>query len=65
MKDGELVTVGRFIVNIKMIYEDVFPQDKNMKDLDRDEIFHELPRPDPFFDFKWRVKLDIRSATDL
>ena len=36
-----------------------------MKELDRDEIFHELPRPDPFFEFSWRIKLDLRAAVDL
>lgn len=42
------------------------PVDENYKKLlERDEIFHELPRPDPFFDFLWRLRIDIRSACDL
>lgn len=24
----------------------------------------ELPRADPFFDFNWRIRVDVRSAID-
>ena len=61
----EVVTVGRFIVNLKVVGDEIVPVENEYKQLDRDEIFHELPRPDPFFDFLWRVRVDIRSATGL
>ncbi len=30
-----------------------------------DDIFHELPKADPFFDFSWRIRIDVRSAIDM
>jgi len=37
-------------------------EQNDFKPPDRDEVFHELPRADPFFDFAWRVRLDVRMA---
>ncbi|EAR89988.1 C2 domain protein (macronuclear) [Tetrahymena thermophila SB210] len=61
------VTVGRFIVNLKLVGEQVIPvtNQLDIKPLEKEDIFHELPKSDPFFEFSWRVRVDIRSATDL
>ena len=53
--------MGRFIVDLKVVGEEVIPVESDLKPLERDEIFHELPTPDPFFDFSWRVRVDLRS----
>ncbi|KRX05194.1 C2 domain [Pseudocohnilembus persalinus] len=60
------VGVGRFIANLKLLQEQIIPvEEHDFKPLEKDEIFHELPKPDPFYDFQWRVRVDIRSATDI
>ncbi len=35
------------------------------KPLLSDEIFHPLPASDPFMNFAWRLRVDVRSATYL
>jgi hypothetical protein len=37
----------------------------DVKPLEKEDIFHELPRADPFTEFKWRVRVDIRSGVNL
>jgi hypothetical protein len=32
--------------------------------LEQDEIFHALPAADPFMNFSWRLRIDVRSGVD-
>lgn len=53
-------------MNLKLVGDEVIPVDeKDFKPLEKDDIFHELPRADPFFDFAWRIKIDIKAGVDL
>ena len=55
------------MLNLKLVGEQLFPIDQqvDLKPLEFDDIFHPLPVSDPFMDFIWRLRVDIRSAVDL
>lgn len=61
---NEQKTVGRFIVNLKLVGEQVIPL-ADEKPIEQDEIFHQLPASDPFMNFNWRLRVDVRSGIDL
>lgn len=59
-RDGKEVTVGRFIASIKIVKEDSLPtfiEELEVKKIERNEYFSELPDFDPKFDFDWRICL--------
>ena len=59
--EGQLATVGRFLVNLKLIVEREEPSFSK----DADSIFHPLPASDPFTEFVWRARIDMRAAIDI
>lgn len=58
------MTVGRFIVNLKLVGEQIIPINDE-KPLESDEIFQPLPASDPFMSFTWRLRVDIRACMDM
>lgn len=66
-KEPKEVAVGKCVLNLKLVGEQLFPIDQqvDLKPLEFDDIFHPLPVSDPFMDFIWRLRVDIRSAVDL
>lgn len=66
-KEPKEVTVGKCVLNLKLVGEQLFPIDQqvDLKPLEENDIFHPLPVSDPFMDFIWRLRIDIRSAVDL
>ena len=58
--EGQTTTVGRFLVTLKVIANQLAPSEAEPLD-----IFHALPSPDAFREFMWRVRVDFRSATDV
>lgn len=58
--EGQPVTVGRFLVTLRVIPEQAVPiESENL------EIFHPLPVIDPYKEFVWRIRVDFRSAYDI
>lgn len=61
-QDGKQVTVGRFLVQLKLIPQGEMPEvDPRSEDL----LYHPLPVPDPGAEFVWRVRVDFRCALDV
>lgn len=53
-------------MNLKLLGEQVIPINEiDEKPLEQDEIFHSLPASDPFMNFAWRIRVDVRSGIDL
>ncbi|CAK88568.1 unnamed protein product (macronuclear) [Paramecium tetraurelia] len=63
-RNDKQVTVGRFIVNLKLVGEQIIPINDE-KPLESDEIFQPLPASDPFMSFTWRLRVDIRACMDM
>lgn len=63
------VTVGRFIVLLKLVGEQSIPieddKEKQWKSLNKSDIFHTLPQNDPNMEFNWRLRVDVRSGVDM
>lgn len=61
-QEGKQVTVGRFLVQLKLIPQGEMPEiDPRAEDL----LYHPLPVPDPGAEFVWRVRVDFRCALDV
>jgi hypothetical protein len=61
------VTVGKCVLNLKLVGEEQFPINDNIswKPIEDDEIFPQLPNSNPFMDFIWRLRIDVRCGVDL
>lgn len=59
--------MGKCVLNLKLVGEEQFPIGENIswKPLENDEIFPQLPNSNPFMDFVWRVRVDVRCGVDL
>lgn len=60
--------MGRFIASIKIVREDSLPsymEDLEVRKIERNEYFVELPPFDPKFSFDWRIRLEIREALNV
>jgi hypothetical protein len=61
-QDGKTVTVGRFLVNLRLVGEEVMPSIQ--EDTNRSYV-HPLPVADPQADFSWRIRVDFRAALEV
>lgn len=66
-QNGKQVTVGRFMVQLKLVGEDQLPanEDRHFIQLHDNSIFHQLPQSLQKHEFSWRIKVDIRSGVDM
>ena len=66
-QNGKQVTVGRFMVQLKLVGEDQLPanEDRHFIQLHDNSIFHQLPQSTQKHEFSWRIKVDIRSGVDM
>jgi hypothetical protein len=71
------ITIGRFVANMKIVGEEVIPHEESIANsnilpdktdsvykLNQTDIVRPLPKSDGLL-FKWRVRVDIRSAVDI
>ena len=68
IQNGKQVTVGRFIVQLKVVSGEEMPLDDTQKHIAQkldQEIFHALPHSQMKKDFGWRVKVDVRCGVDM
>mmetsp|Transcript_19560 Transcript_19560/g.35844 ORF Transcript_19560/g.35844 Transcript_19560/m.35844 type:complete len:468 (-) Transcript_19560:1910-3313(-) len=61
-QDGKTVTVGRFLVNLRLVGEEVMP---SIVDETNRSYIHPLPVADPQSDFAWRIRVDFRAALEV
>lgn len=67
LQNGREVTVGRFMVQLKLVGDDQLPvtEDRHFIQLHDNQIFHQLPQSTQKLNFGWRIKVDVRSGVDM